>query len=652
MYNDFRIKESEKINGNYLNLKQEYSFRDIIFDGDSVLIIPIISMSSLPYKSIELLSPAKDLECGLAAIDFGADAVYIGAHSFSARAAAANSIEDISKLINYAHLFNVKVYVALNTILYTHELESVKKLIHELYVIGADAIIIQDYGILELDIPPIEIHASTQMNNRTIEQVQFLEKCGFAQVVLARELSISMISELRKQTNVKLECFIHGALCVSYSGNCFISQTVAGRSANRGECAQFCRHKYSLIDATDKEIFKGHLLSLKDMCLEDSLEQLLLAGVDSFKIEGRLKDRSYVKNTTLHYRNKLDEIFKKNTNYKKTSVGKIISDINTQLDCSFNRGFTDYFANNENKKIASFNSPKSQGEYLGVVVKENKHKITIETNKVLAPEDGICYIDENKEMQGFKIEVFEGNEVFVNKSIKIGTVLYRNQNTQFNFKLDTSRTARKIAISFHIIETETGIYIQVKDEVGDIAELFVDCDKIPANDISKSKALIINQFSKLGDTVFTCDSVSLKFHKEVLFFRTSFLNEIRRDIINILISNKLCKTNNNNSSNLRNKIYPNYYDKEVDYKLNISNSAAELFLKTCGVEIIENAVEIELPKNKIIVMNTKYCLRRELGKCKKTIKNDDLHEPLFIQDNTGKYELFFDCKKCEMFVIK
>lgn len=328
-------------------------------------------------RTIELLSPAKDLDCGKAAVDFGADAVYIGAPAFGARNAAANSIDDIAALIEYAHLFRVKVYVALNTILFDNELEQAVDLINQCKSIGADAVIIQDFGLLAYQLPDIQIHASTQMNNRTVEQVAFLENTGFDQVVLARELSGNDIKYIREKTTVRLEAFIHGALCVSYSGNCYMSHKYAGRSANRGMCAQFCRHHFTLEDADGKALNKGYLLSLKDLNMSDHLEEMIDAGIDSLKIEGRLKDIHYVKQVTAHYRNLLDTIFERRKDLQRASEGIQTVRFEENIATSFNRGFTNYFFEKRRQKPAAIKSPKSIGEEIGTVINCSKDKIEI-----------------------------------------------------------------------------------------------------------------------------------------------------------------------------------------------------------------------------------------------------------------------------------
>ena len=345
-------------------------------------------------RKIELLAPAKNLECGIAAVDHGADAIYIGAPRFGARAAAGNSLEDIAELVRYAHVYNVRIYVTVNTILKDEELKDTEKMIWDLYRAGVDALIVQDMGLLELNLPPIPLHASTQMDNRTSQKVRFLAEAGFRQVVLARELSLVEIENIHHACpDVPLEVFVHGALCVSYSGQCYVSQACFGRSANRGECAQFCRLAFDMIDADGKSIVRNkHLLSLKDLNQSEELEQLLDAGASSLKIEGRLKDVSYVKNVTAYYRQKLDTIFKRRKEYIRASSGEVKLEFKPQLDKSFSRGFTNYFLFDRNKDIFSFDTPKSLGEEMGTVKEIRGNYLTVAGIKSFNNGDGVCFL--------------------------------------------------------------------------------------------------------------------------------------------------------------------------------------------------------------------------------------------------------------------
>ena len=367
---------------------------------------------------IELLAPAKDKICAITAINYGADAIYIGANNFGARKNASNTLDDIKEIIDYAHKFNVKVFITINTVLFDDELEQAQNLIKKLYEIKADAIIIQDMGLLELDLPPISLHSSTQCHNSTTEKVQFLEKIGFERAILARELSIEEIKEIAQKTSIEIETFIQGALCVSYSGQCYLSYAIGGRSANRGECAQPCRKKYSLIDKNGKFIAKNqHLLCLKDFNASDYLEELIDAGVSSFKIEGRLKDENYIKNTVSFYRQKLDEIIAKK-GLKRASIGISKIDFEPNLNKTFNRGFCSYFLTGRNNEITSFATPKNQGEFIGTIAETKKHCFKIKGEKI-NKNDGISFFDEKNELCGTKIEKIENNWLFPNSMEKI-----------------------------------------------------------------------------------------------------------------------------------------------------------------------------------------------------------------------------------------
>ena len=459
-------------------------------------------------RSIELLSPAKNLECGIAAIDHGADAVYIGAPKFGARASAGNSIEDIAQLVEYAHQFNARIYVTVNTILKDEELAETEQLIWELYRIHVDALIVQDMGITRLNIPPIPLHASTQMDNRTPEKVRFLAEAGFKQVVLARELSLEQIRSIHEACpDVPLEVFVHGALCVSFSGQCYASQACFNRSANRGECAQFCRLPFNLIDADGKEIMhEKHLLSLKDMSQSDLLEQMLDAGVTSFKIEGRLKDVDYVKNVTAYYRQKLDAILQRRTEYRKASSGTSTYTFKPDLSKSFNRGFTHYFLEGRQPDIAQFNTPKAMGEEMGRVKEVRGNCITVARLKVFHNGDGLCYIDGEGHLQGFRVNRVEQNKLYLMTKLlmpKPGTKLYRNLDAEFAETLSKRSAERKIAIAWEFYEIPVGFALSARDEDGNEATLSFPCEKQLAEKPQREN--IIRQLSKLGNTIFAAD---------------------------------------------------------------------------------------------------------------------------------------------------
>lgn len=623
--------------------------------------------------SIELLAPAKDKKCAIAAIDCGADAVYIGASEFGARKNAQNSLDDIKEVVEYAHKFNVRVYITLNTILTDDEVEKAKNLITELKEIGVDAIIIQDMGLFEfIKKLGMEIHASTQCDNRTVEKVKFLENVGFSRVVLARELSLEQIKEVKKQTNVELEAFIHGALCVSYSGQCYMSQLIGRRSANRGECAQPCRKKYSLVDEEGNFIAKDkYLLCLKDFNASRHIKELADAGVTSFKIEGRLKDENYVRNVIAYYRKLIDDL-----GLKKTSSGKVLLDFEPNLEKSFNRGFTDYFLEGR-KDCFNFDSPKSKGEYIGKVSKVGRDYF--EVNAQLSPQDGLCFMDKG-ELSGCLVNKVEKNKVYPNKmdGIKVGTEIYRNFDSEFEKKLKNSKTCRKIGVN-----VEFGLdKIKAIDEDGHSAEIGYSFDEFAQN-TQKMGENIINQFKKSGETEFLVEDVKILTDK-IPFLPVSKLNELRRDFLDKLINER------------KNTPHPNFYDSQarleflplsrinrhppfygsptrleddlpqgarvttkLDYRANILNKSAKTFYENCGCEIVEPAVESgNVQKIGKTSMTCKHCLKYAFNLCKKNNARRALRIPkrlskrLFLIDEKNKhYELKFDCNKCEMEII-
>ena len=411
-------------------------------------------------KSIELLSPARNLECGIAAVDHGADAVYIGAPRFGARAAAGNSVEDIGELCNYAHRFGVKVYAAVNTLLFENELDEARLLAWDLYRVGVDALIIQDTVFLEMDLPPIPLHASTQMDNRTAEKVLWLKNQGFNQIVMARELSLEQIRDIHEAVpEVRLEAFVHGALCVSYSGRCYASEYCFGRSANRGECAQFCRLPFSLQDAKGHTLIKDkYLLSLKDMNRQKYLEEMLDAGVQSFKIEGRLKDISYVKNVTASYRQALDAIMKRRPEFVRSSFGTSTYTFTPDLSRSFSRGNTNYFLKGRTNDLASPDTPKSRGREVGRVKEIRNGLIIVSSTETFSNGDGLCFLDAEGRLQGFRVNRAEGNHLYPASmpNVRKGDLLWRSFDQQWERLMSGQTAERRISARFLLEETELG----------------------------------------------------------------------------------------------------------------------------------------------------------------------------------------------------
>lgn len=579
-------------------------------------------------KTIELLSPAKDKKTAIAAINSGCDALYIGASDFGARKKAGNSIQDIKEIVDFAHKFYVRVHVTVNTILTDKELNDAQKLIQKLYDIGVDAIIVQDTGIFELAVegklPPIEFHASTQCDNRTLDKVKFFDNLGVSRVILARELSIEKIKEICDSTNVEIETFIHGALCVSYSGQCYLSHYIGGRSANRGECAQACRKKYTLINSKGNIIAKDkYLLSLKDFNGSKHLQDLINAGVKSFKIEGRLKDENYVKNVTAYYRQEIDKIA------KKTSSGRIFLDFEPNVQKSFNRGFTDYFLDKFSDKgqIYNFETPKSIGEYIGKVTKVSKNYFEIDNN-ILNPQDGLFF-----DGQGCLVNKIEGNKIYPNKVIKIssGTKIYRNFDAEFEKQLTNSKTKRQIGVKFNF---QNGILSAIDEDNNKVQfEISGETAKNP----EKMKQTFITQLNKTGESDFYVENIDIE--GDLPFIQIGKINEVRRKILANLMDERIKNYPKKYQNPLK---YTEFPTKQVDYRANIHNNKAKEFYKNCGCDISEMSAESgSIPKE---LMRTKHCLKFAFNMCKSP-------EKLFLIDEFGKkFELYFDCKNCEMVI--
>jgi len=599
---------------------------------------------------IELLAPAKDKNCAITAIDCGADAVYIGASCFGARKNATNSIEDIKEIIDYAHKFNAKVYVTVNTVLYDNELDAVKELIEKLYEIQTDALIIQDFGLLELDLPPIQLHASTQCHNSTLEKVKFLENAGFERAVLARELSVNEIKNIAQNTSIELECFIHGALCVSYSGQCYMSYAIGGRSANRGECAQACRKKYSLVDKNNNIIAQNsHLLCLKDLNASDYLEEMIDAGVTSFKIEGRLKDEIYVKNVVSYYRKKIDEILIKK-NIKKSSCGKIFTDFEFDINKSFNRGYCTYFLDGRNSNITSFDTPKNYGEYVGKIIEINKHSFKLDNN-VLNIGDGITFFiqkEGKKELCGTKIDKISNGYCFPNsmQDLKKGLKIYRNFDRQYIKALEQTKIERKIPVEINVEISSNFIEISITD-FETSHSIKVKNNFEPAQNLTAAKENLKKQLAKLGGTEFFAEKININ-SEEVPFIKINEINDIRRKLI--LEFQELRKRNYTIKKQTQIN-HPKFISDSLDYKHNIINEKARLFFEKCGCKISEYGLEHNSQKdfNSKQIMETKHCLKYSLGLCSKQKSNHRAPEPLFLVDEKGqKYRLEFDCKNCRM----
>ena len=605
----------------------------------------------IKQRPIELLAPAKNLECGIEAINHGADAVYIGAPRFGARAAAGNSIEDIKALVEHAHLYNARIYVTVNTILHDEELPETEKMIWELYRAGVDALIIQDMGITRLNLPPIALHASTQMDNRTPEKVKFLSDIGFRQVVLARELSLDEIKKIHDTCpETLLEVFIHGALCVSYSGQCYVSQACYGRSANRGECAQFCRLAFDLVDSNGKTIEQNkHLLSLKDMNQSDNLEALLDAGATSLKIEGRLKDVSYVKNVTAYYRQKLDLIFKYRKEYVRASSGTVKTTFTPQLDKSFSRGFTDYFLRGRNPGIFSFSTPKSLGEEVGTVKEIRGNYFTVAGVKSFNNGDGLCYIDDNGRLQGFRVNRVENNKLFPQDmpKLKPKTRLYRNFDQEFEKLMQKKSAERKMAVDICLTENNFGFTLSFTDEDDNSVSITLERAKEPARTPQADN--LRNQLSKLGNTPFEAKDIKIDL-SDNWFIPSSELSELRRNAVEKLLEARRI--------NYRREVFRLKESKTkfpvstLTYLGNVMNSSAAEFYKNHGVLKVMPAFEKEQPKDAVL-MFCKHCIRYSMGWCPVHHKvRSPFREPYYLVSSDGRrFRLEFDCKQCQMKVL-
>ena len=611
---------------------------------------PFIAKPLPDRQPIELLAPARDLACGIAAINHGADAVYIGAPKFSARAAAGNSIEDIEQLVRYAHRFYAKVYVALNTILTDREIVEARTLIWQLYQEGIDALIIQDLGLLECDLPPVPLHASTQMDNRTAEKVRFLEQVGFRQVVLARELHLNEIRAIRAATTVPLEFFIHGALCVSYSGRCFISEVMNGRSANRGECAQFCRYQYNLYDGQGRCISRDRsLLSLKDLEHSADLTSLLAAGISSLKIEGRLKDEHYVKNITAFYRQKLDTIFSEDTRFCPASSGRCRFGFTPDPAKSFQRDKTDYFLNNRRNKPGSIDTVKSTGKSVGRVVSSKRQQITVDSTETFANGDGLCFYDTASRLVGIRVNRAEGRTLHLHAPIDIapGTTLYRNHDAEFSKQVKQSGLCRSIHCHTEIYETATGIGCTLVDEDGCISTTEIAFSFEATRTSSAGKELVERQMKKTGGTLFHFDTVIVQL-KNDLFIPASSINGLRRKIIATHLA-KREQSHQREEAYITHTAIP-WLSRQITYEEAVTNSYAESFYRRHGVEHFSSLKEA-CKQGKVRVMVCRYCLRNQLDLCPKSNGKGNVQaEQLFLEDKTGRYELHFDCSRCEMSV--
>ena len=596
-------------------------------------------------RYIELLSPAKDLDAARAAIDHGADAIYMGGARFGARQAAGNSIDDIARAAEYAHQYGARLHTTLNTVLYDDELYDAEPLARELIAAGADALIVQDMAFREMNLP-IELHASTQVGNTTPEGVRFLEECGFARVILERSLSLEQIRHIRQATTAELECFVHGAICVGHSGRCFLSRTTSSRSGNRGECSQPCRLPYDLKDESGRTILAGkHLLSVRDMDLSDELELLMDAGITSFKIEGRLKDVRYIKNVVSHYRRRIDDILSRRRDIVRPSVGVSRIEFTPNPAKSFTRGASTYMLHGNSSGVASFDTPKAVGEYIGQVRSLSRQGFTLDKQHNLSAGDGICILSP-KGMGGTNVNRTEGGVVEPNRmdNISVGAKIYRNYDHRFTLSLDNSRSRRTIGARAELQLCEQGCTLTITDEQGITVTVSRDVALAPANNAEKMAATACRQIEKSGDTIFSISDVKLSGAE--YFAPASILSEMRREALErLLVKRKAAPRHHKIIADSGEARYP--YSVVTKYE-NVTNGKAREFYLKHGVVDIEPALECQ-PTQGERVMISSYCIRREIGECLK--QGSKLKGDLYIEHGTSRYKLCFDCKRCLMMLI-
>jgi putative protease len=608
-----------------------------------------MNRASLP---LELLAPARNLQSGIEAINHGADAVYIGGPAFGARAAAGNPIADIEKLAAHAHRFGARVLVALNTILRDDELEGAQRLAHAAWQAGADALIVQDMGVLELELPPIALHASTQTDNRTLEKVRFLEQVGFSQIVLARELTLEEIRAIAAATTATLEFFIHGALCVSYSGQCYISHAHTGRSANRGECSQLCRLPYTLKDGDGKVLAREqHLLSLKDNNQSANLRALADAGIRSFKIEGRLKDLSYVRNVTAHYRRLLDGIMADSPQYRRASSGRCTFFFQPQPEKTFNRGATDYFVNGRQPGIIEPRTPKFAGELVGRVARVGRGWLEADGDAQFHNGDGLSFFGPDGVLTGLRINRVEGRRLFpaeTGVSPVPGTLLYRNRDQEFERQLEKKSAERKVGVRLRFAETEDGFSLELNSEDGVAASASVACSKEMAQNAARAPVAIREQLGKLGNTIYHADDITLALSAP-WFIPVGALNALRREAVERLEQARLQAYRR---PQRREAVTPpaSYPQSALSYLGNVYNRLARAFYARHGVALIDAAYECNQEMGEVSLMITRHCLRHSFNLCPREVKGLR-PDPMTLMNGKEALTLRFDCARCEMHVL-
>lgn len=625
---------------------------------------------SLLAHELELLSPAKTAEIGREAILHGADAVYIGGPAFGARHNASNPLEDIASLVQFAHGYRARIFVTMNTIMHDSELELARKQIWQLYEAGVDALIIQDMGLLELDLPPIQLHASTQCDIRGVEKAKFLGDVGFSQLVLARELTVEQIRKIHAAVDTPLEYFVHGALCVAFSGQCYISHADTGRSANRGDCSQACRLPYTLSDGQGRVVaFDKHLLSMKDNDQSRNLEALVDAGIRSFKIEGRYKDMGYVKNITAHYRLLLDELLERRPEFKRAASGRTRVMFTPDVDKNFHRGHTEYFAQGRLTDIGAFDSPKYVGVELGIVARLNGDSFDIVTNAPMANGDGLNYMNKRatrgiqanraeklgEEPDGQRWRVFPNEPMPTLAGLKVGTVIHRNRDHQWEATLNKKSAERKVAVDLMLSEVPGGLRLDVVDEDGIASGAEAVIALQPAQQAAQAEASLRASLAKLGNTMFEAGHVALSL-SQPWFVPNGVINALRRDAIAAHEAARLAawERPQRKAAVEPPAVYP---DAQLSYLANVYNEKARAFYHKHGVQLIDAAYEAHEEAGEVSLMITKHCLRFSFNLCPKQAKGVQgvqgqvKAEPMTLVSGDEKYTLRFDCKPCEMHVV-
>lgn len=626
-------------------------------------------MSLLDHQ-LELLSPAKTAEIGREAILHGADAVYIGGPAFGARHNASNPLEDIAALVEFAHRYRARIFVTMNTIMHDSELDLAHKQIWQLYEAGVDALIIQDMGLLEMDLPPIQLHASTQCDIRTVDKARFLGDVGFSQLVLARELTIDQIRKIRQEVDTPLEYFIHGALCVAFSGQCYISHADTGRSANRGDCSQACRLPYTLSDGQGRVVaYEKHLLSMKDNDQSRNLEALVDAGIRSFKIEGRYKDMGYVKNITAHYRLLLDEILERRPEFVRASSGRTRVLFTPDVDKNFHRGHTDYFAQGRQDDIGAFDSPKYVGVELGAVTRLAGDHFDLLTTSAMANGDGLNYMNKRSTVgiqanraeklgeddDGQRWRVFPNEAMSALSGLKVGTVIHRNRDHQWESALNKKSSERKLRVDLALSEHPSGLSLTIRDEDGIASVASAEIALQPAQQEAQAEASLRTSLAKLGNTMFEAGQVHLQL-SQPWFVPAAAINALRRDAIAAHEAARLAAWERPPRKAPR-EPRATYPEAQLSYLANVYNEKARAFYHKHGVQLIDAAYEAHEEPGEVSLMITKHCLRFSFNLCPKQAKGVQgvqgqvKAEPMTLVSGNEKYTLRFDCKPCEMHVV-